>query len=263
MRPGAELRLSQLPLLGSQDVLKLCSPGFQCFDLSAVLLHQCLERLQVLRRHLAAGGALQKRLILLGHLPIGIGQGAAFLLHPLLKLPEAAGLEDLPEDLDAILGLGLQKAQEVPLGDHGNLGKLAAVEPQKLRHRRRHLLPAGEGLAVVGEAQKRLGLLHRKARAPLLGALVLRGAAHRIFPAPAQKGELHKGGLAGLGIVAAKHVRLAGTAAGLAVEGEADGVKNGGLARAGVPGDEIEPPLPQLGEGQRHRTAVGAKGAHG
>ncbi|CAM5436931.1 hypothetical protein SCALM49S_04264 [Streptomyces californicus] len=103
------------------------------------------------------------------------------------------------------------------------------------------LLRACQPALGVVSAQPALRLLHGEALAPLLGARL--GGAPGDFQAAAADGEfeLDLGRQAGGRVVAAQG--RAGALAGAgdrSVEGEADGVQDGGLARAGGPVEEEE-----------------------
>ena len=54
--------------------------------------------------------------------------GLAFQL--VLKHHKIPGLKNLPENILAALGIGQQQFEEIPLGNHGDLGKLAPVQSQ-------------------------------------------------------------------------------------------------------------------------------------
>src|SRR5699024_4424370 len=100
--------------------------------------------------------------------------------------------------------------------------------------------------------------------APLGKPLVLGLAADGVLPALVEKGQLHKSFLAvRLGVHAAERPLPPVLAAVLAVEGKGDGVKNGGFARAGVAGNQVEPAVPQQGKIQRFQTRIGSKGRKG
>ena len=77
------------------------------------------------------------------------------------------------------------------------------------------------------------------------------------------KFQLHKGlGIRG-GKITAQMLHRAVWAAHLAVQGKADGVKQGGFSGAGVAGDEKQPLPVQLGQVQFHTVRKGAEGAQG
>ena len=76
-----------------------------------------------------------------------------------------------------------------------------------------------------------------------------------------EEAQLHKAFPAGGGAVAPEVLALAGGAAGLAVEGEGDGVKEGGFSRPGGAADEENPAFPGGGKIQGLFLPVGSKGA--
>ena len=185
-------------------------------------------------------------------------QTAGFPFQPLLQHHIIPGLEDFPKNLLPAFGVRQQQLEKIPLRDHGDLGKLAPVQPDDGDDFGGHL--AGFGHHPAGQMQLRLGLLHRGAAAAAGGAQVFRAAAHRVAPAAAKKFQFHKGGGLRQRVLGAKHGGVPVVAAGLAVQGVGDGVKNGGLARAGVPRDEVQSPVAQPVHGKADRPGVGAKG---
>ena len=185
-------------------------------------------------------------------------QPAGFPFQPLLQHHIIPGLEDFPKNFLPAFGVRQQQLEKIPLRDHGDLGKLAPVQPKDGDDLGGHL--AGFGHYPAGQMQLRLGLLHRGAAAAAGGAQVFRAAAHRVAPAAAKKFQLHKGGGLRQRVLGAEHGGVPVVAAGLAVQGVGDGVKDGGLACAGVPRDEVQPPGAQLFHGKADRPGVGAKG---
>ena len=206
------------------------------------------------RRRLADGGREGPALLL---------EGALLLGQPVLQPGEPLGVEQLAEDLLALVGGGQQHPEEVPLGDHRDLAELLPGEPQQLGDPGGDLGGPGEGALDPLAGEGGPGRLPGEASAPAGGPVVGGAPADGIAPPGAEELHLHKGrGLRG-GVLAAEHRRLPADAAGLPVEGEGDGVKEGGLAGAGVPGDEVEPVLPELLHRQGHLPGVGAKGGEG
>ena len=163
------------------------------------------------------------------------------------------------EDLQPFLGVGLEQAAKFSLGQHGDLGKLLPRDPQDGLDLGIDLSGFGDQTAV-GQGQLGLGLLQDQLIAPLGGALVLRVAPDGVLLPGVLKHQLHFRGCLRRGVFGAKHLRGAAVAAGLAEEGEGDGIKNRGFARSGVPGDEIETVVPQLLQSKDGLPGVGAKG---
>ncbi len=175
---------------------------------------------------------------------LGLGAPAQFG-EALLDGGEAAGVEEPAEEPAARLGVRAQEAREVALRQQHDLAELVAAHADELGQLLADLLVRlAEGVpAALGvvSAQPALRLLHGEALAPLLGARL--GGAPGDFQAAAADGEfeLDLGRQAGGRVVAAQG--RAGALAGAgdrSVEGEADGVQDGGLARAGGPVEEEE-----------------------
>ena len=139
---------------------------------------------------------------------------------------------------------------------------MIAVQPQNVPDGVVDLLEPGDGRSG-GRQQGGLGALLGGSRAVELGPLILGHPAHGVALAPAFKFQLHKGGCFRRGIFGAEHAGAALAAAGLAVQGEGDGVEQGGFSRPGVAGDEVQSAFPQLVQGQRHLPGVGAEGTEG
>ena len=117
--------------------------------------------------------------------------GGAF--QPVLEGLIIAGLKDLPKDSLPLPRIGQQELQKVPLGDHGDLGKLAPVHAQDLPHGGGDL-PLLRHDPSVGVMELRIGLLGGGAVAPFGGTRILRIAFHRVLLVPVGKGQHHKGG---------------------------------------------------------------------
>ena len=254
------LRRLRLPLQGSQG--------------RGVPVQQTLRQLQRLRqRQRAVPRPLQRLLsgavrrppeggeILLyprrGLLPPVIQLGGA-IPQPVLKDPVAARAEQLPKDVLPFPGVRQQQPQKISLGQHGNLGKLLPVYPQNAAHRVVHIPHPGEHPAV-GKRQLRLGLFGGHTAAAT-GPLIFRAAAELIGLSAVGKGQRNLRGRLREGVFGAQHSRLPAAAAGLAVKGIGNCIKQRGLSRAGVPGDQIKSPLPQCGKIHRGPARVGAKG---
>ena len=158
------------------------------------------------------------------------------------------GAEQLAEDLAPLLGGSVEQPGELPLSDHGDLGELVVIQPDDVHHGGGDVLGPGDGRAAVGVGEAGVGLFGGKALAPGFRAEVFGIAADGAALSPHLKFQLHEGGSAGLGVLAAEHGPFPDAAAGMVVEGVGDGVEEGGLARAGVAGDEVEPASAQLSE---------------
>ena len=128
-----------------------------------------------------------------------------------------------------------------------------------------HVFDFGDD-GAVGHGEDSVGLYRRG----LVGAGLAQGRA-LVFGIPADgvllaavgEGQLHIGGIGGLDVFGAEHVGLSAVAAGLAIEGEGDGVENGGLACAGVAGDQVQAPGAESFKIQLLDPGVGAEAGHG
>ena len=190
--------------------------------------------------------------------PLG-AQRCGVLLQTLLQALIALRFEHLPQDLFPVLRGSQQEFQELPLGDHGDLHELAPVHAHDVPDGRVHLLPLCLEMPV-GVQQRGLRLLPDKALAPGFRPLILRAARDGIgFPGAGEL-QLHLGGDGGFRIFRAQHGYVADVPAGSSVEGKGDGVKNRGLARAGVPRDQVQALAAQPVQVQDRLLRVGAKG---
>ena len=180
-----------------------------------------------------------------------------------MQLSIALGAEQLAEDTAALLGGGVEQLCELSLRDEHDLRKLVVVQPDDLLHGGGHILGFGHRRAVVRVGQGGIRLFGGHALAPGLGALILRVAAHRVAHAVHLKFQLHKGGGLVVCVLAAQHGALPDAAAGMIVQRIGDGVKNGGLARAGVAGNEVQPAFAQFFKVKGGLGGIGAKGRKG
>ena len=189
-------------------------------------------------------------------------QGAGLPFQAFLQALEQVGFEYLSENLLPVLGRSQQQLEEIPLGNHGDLQKLVPVNAQNVPDGGVHLPGPGDG-GALRENQGGLRSLRSGARAVELGPLVFRHPAHLVALAPAGKFQLHKGGGFRGGIFGAEHAGASVVAAGLAVEGEGDGIEQGGFSRPGVPGDQIQAVLSQAVHIQHRFSGIGAEGGEG
>ena len=192
----------------------------------------------------------------------GVPQSAGFRFQPLLQDHVAAGVEQLPEDLLAGLGVCQQQLEKVALGDHGHLGKLAAAQTQDLGNGGGDLPGFGDD-AAVRQMQLRLRFLDGGAAAAPGGALILRTAPDGVARLAAGEYQLHGGGRFRGGVFGAEHGRVPDIAAGLTVERVGNGVEQGGLSRAGIAGDEVKAAAAQRFQRDLRFVGVRAKGPHG
>ena len=191
------------------------------------------------------------------------GEGGVLGLQPLLETLVGLGAEQLAEDLAPLLGGSVEQPGELPLGDHGDLGELVVIQPDDVHHSGGDVLGPGDGRAAIGVGEAGVGFFSGKALAPGFRAEVFGIAADGAALSPHLEFQLHEGGGAGLGVLAAEHGPLPDAAAGMVVEGVGDGVEEGGLARAGVAGDEVEPASAQLGEVENGLGGIRPEGRQG
>lgn len=186
--------------------------------------------------------------------------GAAQLGKTLFDGGEAAGVEEPPEQLAARLGVGPQELGEVALRQQDDLAELLAAHTDELPDLLPHLLVGAaerlpDGVPRVVLAQPGLRLLGGEAGAALLRPVLLGPPGDLQPPFPDGQVEQDLGDGVGRGVVAAQG--CAGALAGAGhrpVERVADGVQDGGLARAGRPVEQEEP-------GGRERVEVDFLGA--
>ena len=145
------------------------------------------------------------------------------------------------------------------MGNHGDLFELAGVHPQQVSDLGGDLGRTGDHLAA-GEEQVGVRSLGSEAFPRFFRALVAGVANHPVLLALVGEGQLGKGFFPWRGKITAQPLHCAGGAAHLPKEGEGDTVKYGGFPRAGVPGDEEQPPFPKVGKGDFHPAGIGAKG---
>ena len=206
----------------------------------------------------------------------GVAQPFGRILERQLERRVVAGVEQRPEDLLALLGVGLQQLLEAALRQHDDLAELLGAKAEELLGLDADLRPARlqrtaallEAVVAVAQPPERGRLVVLRDAVTLeLGTLLLR-LAHDPEALGAQREvEGHAGEELRVGVVAAHRRSRApslvlGAAAGDAVEGERHGVEDGGLAGAGGSGDEEEARAPELGEVERLLAGVGAEGLH-
>ena len=145
-----------------------------------------------------------------------LSQLAGLLFQALLQLIIALGAEDFLKDLFTVLGGGKQKFQKIALCDHGDLGKLAAVNAHDIHNGLVYLFQPGDH-PPIGIVQLGVGFFGGIALAAGLGPVILRVSLDGVDFLRIGKGKLHLGGGGGLGVFGAEHIDIAGVAACLAV----------------------------------------------
>ncbi len=195
--------------------------------------------------------------------------GPPQLGEALLDGGEAAGVEELAQQLGARRFVRAQEAGEVALRQQHHLAELIPAHAQQLLDlgadllvRAAERLP-GAGVGVV-DAQQALCLLLRHPGAALLGPGLFGPPGD--LQAPFADGEFEDdlGRGQRVGVVAAQGESAALPGAGhLPVQAVADGVEDGRLARAGRPVQQEEPGGRQLVEVDVLGGAEGAEGGDG
>ena len=190
-------------------------------------------------------------------------QVAAFGQQLLLQLLIPLGAEQGAEDLDPLFGGGVEQPGELPLRDQDDLRKLVVVQPDHVDDGGSDLFRPGHGRAAVAVGEGGVGLFGGEALAAGLRAEVFGISADGVPLAAHLEFQLDKGGGLRVGVFAAEHGTLPDAAAGMVVQGVGDGVEEGGLARTGVAGDEIQPAPPQLFQLQHRLCSVRPEGREG
>ena len=196
-----------------------------------------------------------------------LGNRVTFPEQPLLEPLVALRVEQLLEDCLLLIPLRQQQPLEVALGQHGDAGKLVLVHAQHFLELLVDLARAGDHLAVrhgQGRLDRWLGFAFG------IGSAVARHPPDGVLLSAVRKDQLHERLRLGLCVQGAQLlavVLLAADvpvlAAGAAIESEADGVEDHGLASTGVAGDQVQSPVPQLLQIQHRLIGVGAEGGKG
>lgn len=262
-------RLRPLPLLQQLAARLLVMP---------LLLGQPVQQLRrssmLLRQHgrepaLLARGQIAPRLLADIEQPLAVAldrlaQLAGARGEAFLQPPVQLRAEQPPQDLFLILRVGGEQLAELALRQHDDLDELVPRQADELLQPRVHLLdvePVDRRSLAVRRQLVQLGLaagLALVAR-PAVGHL----AEHAVAPTLGLEHELHRRRLVVAREMAAQQPRLrAVLAARRAVEGVAERVEDGRLARAGLAGDDEQPSAAQLLEVDRLLVAIGPEGRH-
>ena len=118
----------------------------------------------------------------------------------------------------------------------------------------------GDWGPAIGVGQLGIRLFCDPLVPPFGWAEVLRVATNHIVCLLAAEGEFHIGRCVLGSIGAAEHGSFPVGSAGLAIEGKGNAVKQGGLPRSGLAGDEVKASVPQPGKVHRHRFSIRAEG---
>ena len=196
-------------------------------------------------------------------MPRACWAAALFSLRTQLQLRILERAEQPLEQVAPLGGFGVENLQKIALRDHHGLRELVAGQPDQILHALRDFIQSRPALAGVGLKLRRV-LAHDHAVAALAGAGVFGIAAQTVVVPSVAERQLHPRILRLGGVVRAEGLRGAAilAARGFAVQREADGVENRGLARAGVAGDQEQAVLTQLFKIDLRRAGVRAKGAH-
>ena len=124
-----------------------------------------------------------------------------FLLHLLIK----PCVKNLPEDLPTLHSSRKKKFLEIPLCDHGNLGKLFIVKPKKFLNRSGYISCLCHRLAFIWIGQLRFCFSERQPCTSFLGGHIFRAPENLIFFSLVGKLKLHKRLRGSIRIFAAKH----------------------------------------------------------
>ena len=177
----------------------------------------------------------------------------------LLQAGIPPGVKQLLEDAAALLRLGKQQTQKVPLRQHGDLAKLIVIQPKQGIDFVIHFRLFGNHPTVRTD-QLRHSVLGSHALTPGLGPPVFRAATHGVYRPVVCKSQLCKGGSLRRCVLGAQSGWFPAFAAGLAIQRKNNAVKNGSLAGAGIAGNQIHAAGTQLGKIQYLFPSIRAKG---
>ena len=158
----------------------------------------------------------------------------------------------------------MQKFQEISLGDHGNLGKLNRIQADDLLDLLIRLPLFALKDAPIRQDQFNLGrFLHISGRAvriaPFSQPDIFRIPADRIFLSLIGECVFHISTHIFRSILAAHHIPVPRSAAGLVIQRISNGIKYGRLPGSRIPGYQEQPLLHSLKIYRRH-FCIGAEG---
>ena len=190
-----------------------------------------------------------------------------------LDAPIDLRAEQLLEDGASPLRVGGEELAELALRQHDDLAELVGRHADQLLHLGVDSIdaPAGSGdvravwsdLPDGGAGLDRNGAVFAALCRALLHGGALDAEAPGGVAGPEFELKRDLGQHLGLGVVATQVGSIAFAPGTHAVQGEADGVKDGGLAGPDRPLDEEERPLTKLGEVNRRLVGEGAEGGGG
>ena len=175
------------------------------------------------------------------------GKLARLIGKALLECVVKIGGENAAEDFLTLLGACLKELAEIPLCDHCDLAELVAINAKQIANRRRDGLGFGN-CAAVGTNQLGICAFLCFSAAAQRGARVFGIARYGIFLPVIEKFERNERLCARKRVFRAQHIAFPIAAAGRAVEGEGDRVKDRGFACAGIAGDQVKPRIAEAGK---------------
>ena len=142
----------------------------------------------------------------------------------------------------------MQEFQEIPLGDHGDLGKLPRIQPYDLFNLLVDLPLLSLKFFPVRQKKAYLSRLFHQTHCtvcifPFSDTHIFRISPDRIFLPAVRKHILHIRICIFSGILAAHHIAIARSAAGPVIERIGDGVKYGSLPCTRIAGDQEQAAL--------------------
>ena len=116
--------------------------------------------------------------------------------------------------------------------------------------------------SAVGADELGFRRLFRRTGSAFFRSLVFRLSRHGILLPRVGERQCHEGRPVRVGVLGTQHGGLAVVSAGLSVQGEGDRVEDGRLARAGVPGNQVQAARSEFFKIDGLLSRIGAKGRH-
>ena len=153
--------------------------------------------------------------------------------------------KDRSEDLCSFLRPGVEQVPELSLRDHRDLLELLLIYIEKFNDCCVYIVkPFDRSFALF--IQYSLFFLRDSPRSPQFLSLIAGPPPHMVFLPLVSEIKVHETLDIILRVFTSEILCISVSSAGSAVQGEADRVKDRGLARAGVSGDQKKPPLLKL-----------------
>ena len=165
---------------------------------------------------------------------------AGVLLRGLSQTLVVCRVKNAAQDSGTLGGGRVEQLGKIVLRQHRHLCKLLGVNAQQLDHCIGHGRGTADGLVRLTDELSLGGHLDHTAAA-LGGTLLVGPAAHGVGAPAVGKGQLHRSFHVRRRKIAAQHRCFSVLAGSLAIEGEGDGIKQGGLARAGIAANNEQP----------------------